>query len=101
MPTTEHERDFDKEYDYTPARTLGEWRLPAGLRRALPYYFRRRWVSFGEPIPLFEHLHNTFGRIAHYRFMGTTIVSSMTQTGSTSSSSPRPPASSASAPSAA
>ena len=67
-------RNFEKEYDYTPARTLGEWRLPAGLRRALPYYFRRKWVSFGEPIPLFEHLHNTFGRIAHYRFMGTTIV---------------------------
>ena len=67
-------RNFEKEYDYTPARTLGEWRLPAGLRRALPYYFRRKWVSFGEPIPLFEHLHNTFGPIAHYRFMGTTIV---------------------------
>jgi cytochrome P450 len=70
----EHQRDFEKEYDYTPARTLGEYRLPAGLRRALPYYARRKWVSFGEPIPLFEHLHNTFGRIAHYRFMGTTIV---------------------------
>jgi cytochrome P450 len=68
------ERDFEKEYDYTPARTLGEWRLPAGLKRALPYYARRKWVSFGEPIPLFEHLHNTFGPIAHYRFMGTTIV---------------------------
>ncbi len=67
-------RDFEKEYDYTPAITLGEYRLPPGLRRALPYYFRRKWVSFGEPIPLFEHLHNTFGRIAHYRFMGTTIV---------------------------
>jgi cytochrome P450 len=67
-------RDFEKEYDYTPARTLGEWRLPAGLKRALPYYARRKWVSFGEPIPLFEHLHNTFGPIAHYRFMGTTIV---------------------------
>jgi cytochrome P450 len=67
-------RDFEKEYDYTPARTDGEWRLPAGLRRALPFYFRRKWVSFGEPIPLFEHLHNTFGPIAHYRFLGTTIV---------------------------
>ncbi len=74
MRDTEKVRDFEKEYDYTPARTLGEWRLPAGLRRALPYYFRRKWVSFGEPIPLFEHLHQTFGPIAHYRFMGTTIV---------------------------
>jgi cytochrome P450 len=71
---SEKPRDFEKEYDYTPARTVGEWRLPAGLRRALPFYFRRKWVSFGEPIPLFEHLHNVFGRIAHYRFLGTTIV---------------------------
>jgi cytochrome P450 len=71
---SEKVRDFEKEYDYTAARTVGEWRLPAGLRRALPFYFRRKWVSFGEPIPLFEHLHNVFGRIAHYRFLGTTIV---------------------------
>jgi cytochrome P450 len=31
-------------------------------------------VNFGEPIPLFEHLHKVFGKIAHYRFLGTTIV---------------------------
>jgi cytochrome P450 len=67
-------RDFEKEYDYVPARSVGEWRLPPGLRRALPYYARRKWVSFGEPIPLFEHLHNTFGRIAYYRFFGSPIV---------------------------
>src|SRR3978361_565326 len=60
--------------DYVGARTEGEWRLPPGLKRALPFYFRRKWVSFGEPIPLFEHLHKVFGRIAHYRFLGTTIV---------------------------
>jgi cytochrome P450 len=67
-------RDFDKDYDYTPARTEGEFRLPPGLKRSLPFYFRRKWVSFGEPIALFEHLHKTFGNIAHYRFMNTTIV---------------------------
>ncbi len=67
-------RDFERDYDYTAAATDGEWRLPPGLRRALPYYARRRWVSFGEPIPLFEHLHKVFGKIAHYRFMGSTIV---------------------------
>jgi len=60
--------------DYIEARTEGEWRLPPGLRRPLPYYARRDWVHFGRPIPLFEHLHKTFGRIAHYRFMGTLIV---------------------------
>jgi cytochrome P450 len=31
-------------------------------------------VNFGQPIPLFEHLHKVFGKIAHYRFLGTTIV---------------------------
>ncbi len=67
-------RDFEREYDYVEARAEGEWRLPPGLKRALPFYFRRKWVSFGEPIPLFEHLHKVFGRIAHYRFLGTTIV---------------------------
>jgi cytochrome P450 len=71
-------RDFERDYDYVPARSYsdagGEWRLPPGLRRTLPFYFRRKWVSFGEPIPLFEHLHKTFGRIAHYRFFGTTII---------------------------
>lgn len=60
--------------DYIDARDEGEYRLPAGLRRPLQRYFRRPWVNFGRPIPLFEHLHRTFGRIAHYRFMGTTIV---------------------------
>ncbi len=67
-------RDFEREYDYIAATTQGEWRLPPGLKRALPYYARRKWVNFGEPIPLFEHLHQVFGKIAHYRFMGTTIV---------------------------
>jgi len=71
-------RDFKRDYDYVPARSYsdagGEWRMPPGLRRTLPFYFRRKWVSFGEPIPLFEHLHKTFGRIAHYRFFGTTII---------------------------
>lgn len=63
-----------KDNDYVGAKEAGEWRLPPGLRKALPFYMRRAWVSFGEPIPLFEHLHKTFGPIAHYRFMGTLIV---------------------------
>ena len=51
-----------------------EWRMPPGLKRSLPFYARKPWVKLGSPIPLFEHLHRTFGKIAHYRFMGTTIV---------------------------
>lgn len=61
-------------YDYIPAYSEGEYRFPAGLRRSLMRYARRRWVNFGKPIPLFEHLHRIFGGIAHYRFMGTHIV---------------------------
>src|ERR1700761_7002991 len=60
--------------DYVPARQQGEWRLPPGLRRPLHRYLRARWVNFGNPIPLFEHLHKTFGPIAHYTFMGHLIV---------------------------
>jgi cytochrome P450 len=69
---------FERDYDYVSARAYTEageeWRLPPGLKRGLPFYFRRKWVNFGDPIPLFEHLHSVFGRIAHYRFMNTTIV---------------------------
>jgi cytochrome P450 len=60
--------------DYIGPRQDGEWRLPPGLRRPLHRYFRRPWVNFGQPIPLFEHLHARFGPIAHYRFFGTMIV---------------------------
>ncbi|MEO6922958.1 MAG: cytochrome P450, partial [Bryocella sp.] len=68
------EHKFTQDRDYRPAETHGEWRYPPGLRRSLPSYLRRKWVSFGEPIPLFEHLHKVFGPIAHYSFMGTLIV---------------------------
>jgi cytochrome P450 len=45
-----------------------------GLRFPLHAYMFRRWVKLGHPIRLFEHLHKTYGNIAHYRFMGTPIV---------------------------
>jgi cytochrome P450 len=53
---------------------MSEWNLPPGLRLSLPFYAHKPWVKLGEPIRLFEHLHRTYGRIAHYRFMGTPIV---------------------------
>jgi cytochrome P450 len=34
----------------------------------------RRWVKLGSPILLFEHLLRTYGNIAQYRFMGTSII---------------------------
>ena len=52
----------------------GGWKLPPGLPRSLPFYSFKPWVKLGDPIRLFEHLHKTYGNIAHYRFMGTPIV---------------------------
>ncbi len=60
--------------DYIGPSAKGEYRLPPGLRRPLHWYMRRPWLNFGDPIPLFTHLEKTFGRIAHYRFMGMLIV---------------------------
>jgi len=51
-----------------------EFRLPPGLPHALPFYTFKPWVKLGSPILLFEHLHRTYGNVAHYRFMGTPIV---------------------------
>ena len=52
----------------------GEYRLPPGLKRSLPFYAHKRWVKLGEPIRLFEHLLATYGPISCYSFMGTYIV---------------------------
>src|SRR5580700_483118 len=51
-----------------------ELRLPPGLPHALPFYAFKPWVKLGSPILLFEHLHKTYGNVAHYRFMGTPII---------------------------
>ena len=52
----------------------GPWNMPPGLKRSLPFYAAKPWVKLGSPILLFEHLHRTYGNIAHYQFMGTPIV---------------------------
>ncbi len=52
----------------------GPWRMPPGLKRSLPFYVFKPWVKLGNPILLFEYLMRTFGKIAHYQFMGTPIV---------------------------
>ena len=51
-----------------------DWRLPPGLKHPLHFYAFKPWVKLGSPILLFEHLHATYGNIAHYRFMGTLLV---------------------------
>jgi cytochrome P450 len=50
------------------------YNLPPGLKYPLLFYSHKPWVNFGHPIPLFEHLQRTYGNIAHYRFMGTSII---------------------------
>ena len=57
-----------------PAQGEGEYRLPPGLKRSLPFYAHKRWVKLGQPIRLFEHLKASYGPISCYRFMGTYIV---------------------------
>ena len=52
----------------------GDWNFPPGLPHSLPFYGFKPWVKLGEPILLFEHLHRTYGSVAHYRFMGTPII---------------------------
>ena len=65
---------YAESADYIGPSVRGEYNLPPGLRRPLYWYMNRPWLNFGDPIPLFTHLHTTFGRIAHYRFMGMLIV---------------------------
>jgi cytochrome P450 len=50
------------------------YKLPPGLKYSLLFYLNKPWLKLGHPIQLFEHLHRTYGNIAHYRFMGTPII---------------------------
>jgi cytochrome P450 len=54
--------------------STSEWNLPPGLKHSLQFYAFKPWVKLGHPITLFEHLHATYGPVAHYRFMGTPII---------------------------
>jgi len=66
--------DMSSSNPKDPTPSTSPWRMPPGLKHSLPFYARRPWVKMGSPILLFEHLHATYGNIAHYRFMGTPIV---------------------------
>ena len=58
-----------------PARHLpAPYRLPPGLKRAMPFYAHKPWVKLGNPILLFEHLKRTYGPTSCYSFMGTWII---------------------------
>lgn len=45
----------------------GAYRYPPGFELNLLFYLRRRFFKPSNPIVLFQHLADTYGRIAHYR----------------------------------
>ena len=59
--------------EIAPAVTVGEYRLPPGLR-PVPLYSRRRLARFADPLALYQSLAETFGPIARYRFLGSDNV---------------------------
>jgi cytochrome P450 len=72
------ERDLDAAYTLRPAHTLttktGVWRIPPGLKKALPFYFHRPWARIGKPIRLFEYMARNCGPIGHYRLFNIHVV---------------------------
>ncbi len=52
----------------------GTYRFPPGLKLNLPFYLARRFFRPSNPILLFEHLVATYGRISHYRLIGSHII---------------------------
>ncbi len=52
----------------------GEYVFPPGLQRNLPLYLASRFFRPGNPILLFEHLVQTYGRVSHYKLGWNHIV---------------------------
>ena len=72
------EIDFENSYVLRPAYTLktrtGEWRIPPGLRKTLPFYLNKPWARLGKPILLFEYMAKNVGPISHYMLFGNHVV---------------------------
>lgn len=70
--------DFEDSYIFRPAHTLttksGEWRIPPGLRKTLPFYLNKPWARLGRPILLFEYMAQQCGPISHYMLFGNHVV---------------------------
>ena len=68
----------DPAFEFKPAHTLvtktGEWRIPPGLRRALPFYLHKPWARVGRPIRLFQYMAREIGPVSHYKLFGIHIV---------------------------
>ncbi len=72
------EIDFENSYIFRPAHTLktktGEWRIPPGLRKTLPFYMNKPWARLGKPILLFEYMARNVGPISHYMLFGQHVI---------------------------
>ena len=72
------ERDLDAAYTFRPPHTVttktGTWRIPPGLKKALPFYLHKPWARIGKPIRLFEYMARNCGPIAHYRLFNIHVV---------------------------
>ncbi|MGI4855072.1 MAG: cytochrome P450 [Janthinobacterium lividum] len=72
------EPEHDPGYAFRPAYTYtdknGTWRIPPGLKRALPFYLHKPWARVGKPIRLFEYIAKNLGKIAHYKLFGIHVV---------------------------
>lgn len=64
---------FRPAHEYTDKQ--GEtWRIPPGLKRALPFYLHKPWARLGRPLRLFEYMARNLGPIAHYRLFNIHVV---------------------------
>ncbi|GAA3764749.1 cytochrome P450 [Terriglobus aquaticus] len=60
-------------HEYTDGK--GEtWRIPPGLKRALPFYLHKPWARLGRPLRLFEYMARNLGPISHYRLFNIHVV---------------------------
>lgn len=70
--------DFENSYVFRPAYTevtkTGEWRIPPGLRKTLPFYLHKPWARLGKPILLFEYMAKHCGPISHYMLFGNHVL---------------------------
>ncbi len=74
MQDTDLDSGFAFKGAYTYTTKTGTWRIPPGLKRALPFYLHKPWARIGKPIRLFEYMAKHLGKIAHYRLFGIHIV---------------------------
>ena len=70
----EHDSGFEFKPAYTYTTKSGTWRIPPGLKRALPFYLHKPWARLGKPIRLFQYMAKHLGPVAHYRLFGIHVV---------------------------